>query len=98
MDRFDILAKYRHRSAHDRRALRRRTGAIAALALIVASGLVATAFFVSNAGRAEHAAASQPAVTGYPAVISHIKDAPDLRAGETGLGRAGAWHQYEPLY
>ena len=92
MDRFDILARHRHTMMQNRRTLRRRTAVMAAVAVIVAGGLVTTAVLVSNAGRAEQALIS------YRAAISHARDGPELHPGETGLGRSGAWHHYQPLY
>jgi hypothetical protein len=91
MNRFNILARHRHTLMQNQRPLRRRTAVIAAVAVIVAGGLVTTAVLVSNAGRAEQALIS------HRAAISHATDA-ELHPGKTGLGRAGAWHHYQPLY
>ena len=86
MERLDFHPSCRPTSAQERRTSRHRLGAIAALGVLVAGGLVATVLWVSNAGQAGHSAAAHPAA----ALV--------LGGHGPSLERGGGWQRLTPLY
>ena len=60
-----------------------RINTIAALFLIIATGLVATTLFIFNFQQPGQAVAA---------------DAAELRGGEIRVERGGTWHRYDVLY
>ena len=86
MDRLDFHPSCRPTSALERRTSRRRIGAMAALGVLVAGGLVATVLWVSNAGQAGYGVAAHPA------------EALVLGGHGPSLERGGGWQRLTPLY
>jgi hypothetical protein len=86
MDKYDFLDPLRTPSARRRSTRRRGLGAMAALAVLVAGGLVAMGLCGSNAGQARHAVAAHPA------------EAPVPPSGGAVRERDGGWQFYAPLY